>query len=660
MYSSFYNQSLHLLRYALAFFILFLACPRFIFTRDQEDFFDNAIANYVKMVLFLICLGYVLVMLKLFEFLSLLVIIMVVSLISKLKRQNQGWEEMATNILTWLYDFAEGRIKLFRMLVDWLKRTIEKVKDRTKLRFSSVAVAGCSVLFMVCLGYAAYLRFYDAVMNAAPAMSDAYVTLAWIKYISRRVLFNDGIYPQGFHIIMAVLQKIAAIDTLYILKYTGPLNGVLVTLSLYHLVARLSGRAVPGILSAFIYGVIGKYLPHDWFRQASTNSQEFGFVFIMPALYFFYRYFKCSRREDLWTGAAALFAAGLVHSFAFAFIGLGMGMLMLTSFFTEFRKSWKKSWNTCLAGLAGVAVSLVPAGIGLLMGRSFHGSSAEYLIAQDVPVTIPLLGLLDYGALFSLVLLFIYSLFSRKRGKELLAERFIAFLGAGAFVVYYWGGIFTKSIAVATRSASLWALTAPVCIGMGWYALTQIIPVFYEKKLEILLAFCLFAVAVINLKPAPIIPYKMEYNSAVEQYLRISKSYRPTEWMIVSQEEGYAMALGKGYHLMVSDFVAWYDPETTKLYRLVDGVPVFLYTVDIFIYQEKKLFRTGLESLAEIEERRAKDKVALEDWLRKYRATHDNISIFYEDDDLCIWHIHQPPTREETLESIWEKGGGKK
>lgn len=84
--------------------------------------------------------------------------------------------------------------------------------------------------------------------------------------------------------------------------------------------------------------------------------------------------------------------------------------------------------------------------------------------------------------------------------------------------------------------------------------------------------------------------------------------------------------------------------------------PEELTTPDIFIYQEKRLFRTGFENLQEVYQRREREMVALEDWLRRYRATHRNISLFYEDEDLRIWHIHQPASKEEEFRNIWEGG----
>ncbi|MBW9234207.1 hypothetical protein JQK62_18440, partial [Leptospira santarosai] len=52
-------------------------------------------------------------------------------------------------------------------------------------------------------------------------------------------------------------------------------------------------------------------------RQAATNSQEFAFVFIFPALYFLIKYVCDKQKEDLKIGLICTAIIGLVHSLVF-------------------------------------------------------------------------------------------------------------------------------------------------------------------------------------------------------------------------------------------------------------------------------------------------------------------------------------------------------
>ncbi len=653
MYAAFDNQAIHILSYAIAYLLVFLVIPRLIFTRQDGGYTDRAARNYIKITVLLIILGYLLVLLKLFELLALLAIFIVMFLYSFIKRNSlEGWDDLLSHVQLRIFEYAEGRRGLKNALKGWLNHFKLSCHRLIRCCFGGFTAAGTTLLFAVMLIYSAYLRFLDAFIHAAPAMSDAYVTLAWMKYINRRILFHDGIYPQGFHIILAVIHKFTSIDALYVLRYTGPLNGVITTLAIYCLVSGLTKRRMPGILSGGVFGILGMYLHLDWVRQASTNSQEFAFIFIFPFIYYLLSYLRQGEKEDFWIASAALGVMGLVHTVAFAFAGLCVFIAILTVPLLRSKGIFKKVLNLCLMGMGTVMLALLPLAIGMLMGKDFHGSSADYLISQST-FSIPALIVTDYFALAAIVLMMLYFMFNRRSMREKQAYIYLALLGVATFCLYRYGGVITNSTVIASRSGTLWALMIPVLIGMGYHVVSSVLSFYKDRVPEVLVSFGLLASLVVFLRPVPIIPYKMDYDSAVEQYLRIRNGFRPTEWMIVSQEEGYAMVLGTGYHLMMQDWLSWYDPETEELYSIENGENVVLETPDIFIYQEKKVFDTEFESMREIYERRIKEMEVLEEWLFLYCQKHDNISVYYEDDNLKIWHIHQPQSKEERREQLW-------
>ncbi len=662
MYATIPNHVLHFSQYLFALILLFYIIPRLIFKSGDWQFFERSTANYIRIVFLIIVMGYLLVLVKLYEVLTIVPVFIVLFLYRQYKTNAfSGWRDFAFSFEVLIYDIADGRIHPLKVFFNWLKRIITGGGRIVPTCFGSFTAFGNTLLLAATFGYAAYVRFYDSFLHAAPAMSDAYVTLAWMKYINGKVLFHDGIYPQGFHIVLATIQKFAAIDALYVLKYTGPLNALLICVGIYFVVLRLSRRIAPAMIAVIIYGLLGMYVfKHgEWMRQASTNSQEFGFVFILPTLYFFYLFLKNSTSRNLWIGFFGASVTGMVHTLAFAVVGVGMGLLVITALLVDFRKSMKNAAKICLAGIAAVLISLAPLGVGLLLGKGFHSSSAEFLTTQISNPALPQLNMPDYTALISLAILWGYSIFMRKPRKEKLAEKYIVLLGLGIFFIYYEGGVLTKSSVIASRSGEIWALFLPVAVGMGWYACSEIIRFLKRPLVGVLIGFCLLGYIFVYIKPEPIIPYKMEHDSYVEQYLRITELFRPTQWLIVSQEEGYSMVLGTSYHLMVQDFLAWYDPAGEKMVHMVDGNSDTLVSPDVFIYEDKDFLRTqldeaGTNSLKVIYERKDQEKVKLARWLQIYQANHDNLSLFYEDQYLRVWQIHQPPSKKEAFNKLWE------
>lgn len=660
MYASYLNHLAQAGRYFFAFVFLFVIFPRLIFRIKSNDLLDYSVANYIRMVFIIIVIGYSLILLKLFELLMLFALFIMIFFYSYMKIKSlSGVGEILERIQIWIYDLADGIINLRGDINTWWKQKKERWRQRVLDWFGSVVAWGNTLLFLAIFLYAAFLRFYDTFQHAAPSMSDAYVIIAWLKYLDRKILFHDGIYPHGFHLYLDFIHKFSSIDPLYVVNYSGPLHGVFITLSIYFIVTRLTGRQIPGLLAAFIYGVLGEQLASEWIRQAAANSQEFAFVFNMPAIYYYYRYLREGNREDLRTASAATFVMGLVHTLSFAYVGMGMGIMIFIALISNPKEYWQQVWKMCVVGVISVVIALLPAVIGLLMGKGFYGASAEFLVRESTQNLIPKLMLFDYIVLASLGLLLLYIIFDRKNWIIITGEKLIFFLGSATFLLYLYGGVLTHNVVISTRVHELWSLMVPVVIGMGYYTLCRIIPFFLRKRLpEIVLAVILIVAGTQFFKPSPIIPYKMEYDSGVEQYLHISTMFRPTDWMIVSQEEGYALTYGKGYHLMLGDFLEWYNPWEEQLVSRKNGSEELLVTQDIFIYREKKMFipkigKADLDKIWSRYERREKEYEELKQWVEDYRSLHDNLSIFYEDENIIIYRINQPPDREKAFGKIW-------
>lgn len=655
MYSDFDNQLANLLRYGCSFIILFVLWPGVLFRGGGERGLDAFMSGYVKMVFLTIAVGYVLVFIKLYELIALVTVLLFATFYSRFLAGGRKWriKETRERLVTAFYDTADGVINPLKMLPAYLSRAISPMKAAWAGLWNLYS-AGTFLLILAVIAYSAFLRFYDAVFHAAPAMSDAYVTLAWMKYIEARLLFHDGIYPHGFHIYLSLLHKFSATDHLYALKYTGPLNGVLMTLGIYFTVSRIAGRAIPGIVAAFVFGIAGDMLPIDWERQSSTNSQEFALVFLFPGLYYAYSYLRTAEKKHLWPAAACFTIIGWVHSLVFAFTAMGVLLIILAHLVSGFRQYVRPALNLSLLGAASGALSAVPLGIGLIMGKSFHRSSSDFLTAQIIGV-IPDMTPVDMAALAAITIFFLVTAVFRKHRDLLGASLFILFLGLSSFWLYMLSGSLTGNAVLVTRSGLFWGMVIPPALGFGWFAVFRLLNCGSARgrAAEVILCSVLMALAVFYLRPEPAIPYKMQHESTVEQYLRISREFRPTQWMIVSAEEEYPLALGRGWHMMLGDFLKWYDPEEKRLLRMVDGREEVLSTQDIFIFREKKLFTPGLKEMEPIIERRKKEYEILAGWLDKYRATHDNASVYYEDEKIQVTRIHQPRSKEEKFKEIW-------
>ncbi len=666
MYNDLFNQIATFSQFSFAFIFLYMLLPRLIFrATDGLSGLDKLAANYMRMVFLMILLGYALVIIKLWEVISILTVLFILA----------GWNSWSTKsasekslrLQKWavfFFDWTESRQSVIRSTQTIISRYAAKTRAMVSKHLFEPASWLFLAAFTAVFGISAFIRFYDSFHSLVPAMSDGYVTLAWMKYIDGRILFNDGIYPLGSHIYLDSLHKFAFIDAIYILKYAGPLNSTFIVLSLYYAVSRFSGNRWAGLVASAVYGLFGQYLlGGGWERQAATNSQEFAFIFVLPALYFFYRYLKEGKRADLWTAFAGTAVSGLVHTVAFALAGLGVGVLLTVFLLTGFRQTLSSALRTAAVSLGAVLVSLLPYGIGLLMKIPFNQAAFSYVTTTQPSYGFSSVSLWDKITLVLVALVFLAALIAwkwRRTGDKGQVYMFTALFGGSMFMIYYAGAHFTGSELIATRSADIWVLVIPFGLGIGASLLFDAFRYVSSKEVLAFSFLTLFLAAGFYVSPPqPIVPYKLQREDDVDQYLRISHLYRPKTWMIVSsQQRGYDLALGTGNFMMTEQFMSQYDPVLPALTQYGKSKTDEEIAHEIFLYEHKDIFRVSKENvvyaLLEPEYKQQElDMAGLKQWIAKYEKAHGKLEIFYDGPHLRIYHIHTEESREEIQQQIW-------
>lgn len=638
------------MHYLFSFCLLFIFLPRLFFTNNYQSKFEYWYSGYIKMILLLIISGYILVIIKLYEVLGLLIMFLLLIGIRYKRMYQKDVKPTIPRLLKFVFDYLDGITKTsYRVLstnvIFWIRES--GIRIRETINWYSFTV-GIALIFTI--GDAAYIRFYDAFVNAAPPLSDSYVTLAWMKYINNRQLFHDGIYPQGFHIYLASLSKFAAVDALYILKYTGPLNTLMITVGMYVVVQKLTKNAIGGLTAAWLYGIMWVILPlFSTDRQAATNSQEFAFVFVFPAIFFLIKFFQNEKREDLVVGLISMAIIGLVHSLGYALLILMVGILIFSAFIT-LKKNLKIYIQIVVGVILTGILSILPMVLGYLLGKNLNASSADYLVSQSSTYHFKMLNNVDYTALGSLLILLLLLFRKTLSNEERFLGCFTLLTGLSVFTIYFAGGFLTHSTVIDSRSVDLWGLTIPFFFGISISFLINALRENWGKFINILMIFGLLCVTFVE-NPKPIIPYKLEYNENIEQYLRISHQYLPQTWMIVSQNEGYSIVLGKGYHMLLGNFLKTYNPNAKPLTKFGESSPDKNIPPHIFVFQEKKVFEVSKSNsvysiLAPEYKQRAKQYKELSKWIEIYKRNGYHTKIYYQDNHIIIYEFVIPENNQ--------------
>jgi hypothetical protein len=662
VYADFIGNVINLIKFIIAMTILFVLVPKIILKKITFNSLIDVFLNYyIKMIFFYITIGYILVFTKLFELLSIITIIILFTIYNSFSLNgNKTFEIYKDKFMINLYKSIDD----INQPIISIKAIIIKLKDSINKNLKPYFVIN-KIPFVFVFLFSAYLRFYDSIVNMAPALSDSYVTLEWMKNIDRRQIFKSGIYPQGLHIILATINKVSANDAVYMIKFMGPFNGLITTLGIYFFLSRTLKSKPPALLASFFYGCLNwLIIGNEWDRQAATNSQEFAFAFVFPTLYFIFEFIKSKEKKYLILFFCGTSIIGFVHTFAFLYLVIGVFSISIAFLIKNFKESKLPVFKGFISGVLSSILSLIPMGIAIIIGNELHSSSVNYLVAYSEFDFIKL-NPVDYIALICILVIFIYTLVTFKYlSDNLIISIFILISSIITFVLYFAGGVITKSVVINARAVVLWGLNVSLIFGFMWNIITIKITDSNNKcsikcfstSLVILITIVIFKqIPNLSNELKPIIPYKMEWDSSISQYLKIKKKFPIKEWLYISNIEGYSIVLGSGFHMVGDIFLDNYSPESKYLYSLntTDKIP------NIFIYIEKKIFKVEKSnSIYPIMEKeyikREKNYKKIEIWIEKYKKTHNNIKTYYEDENIKIYHIEQKKTKKDIQEDIWD------
>ncbi|MBP1154265.1 MULTISPECIES: hypothetical protein [unclassified Paenibacillus] len=599
----FIDQIMPVLHYGISLLLLLVIVPWLFFRTPYHDGMEKIVSNVLKMSCIMMTLGYVLVILKLFELMSVAFLLIAIgNRIHIMRQKKAGMDDSLSNFETLIYDYFDGKYKLKQVLYDYASHMLKQMKETVSERFSSYdkLVGTCCLLGV--LAFAGYLRFYDAFNHAAPSYGNRYTTLKWVKDVRDQLLFNDGILPQGFYVFWAGIQEFSRIDTLYMAEYTGPLSSILIMLGIYFFISRLTGSRFGGIVGVSLFALLGEYTdPLYWEWQAEADPRTFAYVFLLPTLYFLILYLRGRNRDAFQTMAAGMVVIALTDPVVFLLLLVGVCIIILTVIIMKRKKNSASVLEVLISWVAAAAISVVPIVIGFVMGKPFHPLFAQlFQVSPADPVM----------------------------------------LNAGP-------SIFTLVVCVAA--------------GFIWHYLVQSLGGFsYKKGLESAMLAALIATGVYFTSFQPVQPLKVDWDEAAAQYLTISEEYSPRSWMIVGKDSWASIVRGKGFHMNIHELVQNYDPSQASLTRNGTEYPDANIPSHVFIFHEKRLREINDDltagHLAFQYSRWDQELRDLQDWMDRYHVMNPKANIYYEDDRIVIYHFEQERNRKEIQKEIWGEG----
>ncbi len=214
--------------------------------------------------------------------------------------------------------------------------------------------------------------------------SDTPVHLYWINGMENNQIFIDGVYPFGYHCIIYYIHKVFSVDSYVMMRVFSFVQNIMLHLVLLVFIRLCckSRYVAYGAVALFVIGDI--FQPGTYFRFFSVLPQEYGMIFILPAIYFAFRFFEVRRRElkkgkKKKESLVCLLNFGMsfsmtlaVHFYDTMIVGLFCVGVAVGYIGWFIRKQY--FWTVVVTCFISVMVAVLPMGIAFATGTPLQGS----------------------------------------------------------------------------------------------------------------------------------------------------------------------------------------------------------------------------------------------------------------------------------------------
>ncbi len=283
--------------------------------------------------------------------------------------------------LKWMIGGQMGFRKLAYRIGNAAKKGAKFWKRLHRISFYGVI----EVLLCVGLLFALFYEYgFVILQNWGYHFSDSPVHNYWINAMCDNDLFVAGIYPQGFHAMMYYLHAVFGFETYMLLNFFSLAQTLCLFAGLLLVLRLLCRNRFAPYAGIYFFLLSDIWQEHVIMRYVGALPQEFGMLFILPAVCFGMEFFRNRHRrsdeEDgkeaeffCLSGFAMSFAATLMIHFyntmilAFFCIAIAIGYFRL---FVK-KKNFLSVVKTCAAGLG---IALAPMIVCFLCGTPLEPS----------------------------------------------------------------------------------------------------------------------------------------------------------------------------------------------------------------------------------------------------------------------------------------------
>lgn len=531
-------------RIILAIAFLAVGLPWLVFPTRIDPESSPLVSRAIWMTFAATLLVHILAAISLYEAAFFTAICVVASLWARvLSRKAPERTTLRVRVVGVLYDMFDGW--------HWRPSLARLRQSLSRKRLPFWTVAGWT-LVIVAVAFSCHLLFTELYSGPEPAFSDAPTNIAWLKYMENCDLYHDELYPRGMYAAMTLIRKFTALNAVVLLDACGPLIGLGILISILFYVYKSTHSVGAVLVAAILYGVVPRLLPLDLERHAGHQSEEYGLIFVLPAVWYTFSYLSRGRPTDRATAAAAAGVAAFTHPVPTLFAVLGMAASGIVALLHGGKAAWRRLPSlVAWVGGAGL-VACLPLAVGMALGQHWHGASLSYLGVGMA--TRPAANPVHLDVLFGMAgLTLLLLLASWKFGERAAALGSAAAVAATGVLVYLLPHFGITSQALADRGTEFGAIGLAVAAAVAWSILER--PLGRLRPAAVVPAALAGAMLLRIAPSAPAHPYHYFTSEMIELYLQADATYLPDTWTLVTGFRGYSLVVGRAFHMYPDEFV---------------------------------------------------------------------------------------------------------
>jgi len=287
--------------------------------------------------------------------------------------------ETTKNVIGNTMGFRLFFARIFQNLGQAVLKTLKAIGENLMTKWFDW-IGTIIVIVIVCWQYGTNLfRVYGY------TASDMLVHNYWINAMGQNDVFVAGVYPFGFHCILYFIHAVFGIETYVLLRVFSLVETLLIHLTLLFILRLVCRTESASYVALGFYLLLNIWGKNAYTRYYSALPQEYGMIFILPAIFFLILFFREREEENGEKGLKGkrstpmlyLFAINVSLTFAAHFydtIALGIFCIAVGIAFCKlvFRKDF--IGRIVSAGVIGLVIAIFPLWFAHLAGTPLEGS----------------------------------------------------------------------------------------------------------------------------------------------------------------------------------------------------------------------------------------------------------------------------------------------